>query len=283
MASSITGWTDDGAAESLALRTAAAYAGIPHVEAVALGGSRAGSVAEPGSDVDLYVYANVDLPMAARAVVGRASASRVEIGNRFFEPGDEWVDAASGIHVDTMFRHTRWIEEELDRVLVRHQAALGYTTALWHNVQASRPLFDRSGWFGALQARARVAYPEGLRRAIVARNHPLLRRNLSCYLVQLQRAAERGDQVSVNHRVAAFLASWFDILFAVNRQPHPGEKRLAALAEARCPMRPPRLAEEVSALLSAAGREGSEVVARAVALAEGLDAILRAEGLLEPG
>lgn len=43
-------------------------------------------------------------------------------------------------------------------------------------------------------------------------------------------AIVRQDPVSLNHRIAAWLASYFDILFAINGQFHPGEKRLLTYA-----------------------------------------------------
>ena len=76
---------------------------------------------------------------------------------RFRSPGDEWADGRTGLGVDVMFRTPAFIEDELDRVLVRHQARAGYSTCLWHNVLASRLLFDRRGFYAALQARAGAA------------------------------------------------------------------------------------------------------------------------------
>lgn len=265
--------------ETVARRVAAAYAALPEVRAVALGGSQATGLAAQGSDLDLYVYASPAPALAARALVA-AGSPRQELDNRFFEPGDEWVDAETGLHVDAMFRDPSFIEAELDRVLVRHEARVGYSTAFWHGVLHSAVLYDPSGWYAALQVRARAPYPEPLVRAIIAKNQPLLRRNLSSFVGQLAKAVARADQISVNHRTAAFLASYFDVLLAVNRIPHPGEKRLLAVVEARCPRRPPALAREVEALLRAAALPGDEVVRRATELSEGLDRLLQAEKLL---
>jgi hypothetical protein len=267
-------------AVALAREVAGRYAALHWTRAVALGGSITSGTAGADSDVDLYVYASPEIPIAERRRIALAGTSRWEIDNRFFEPGDEWVDAATGLAVDLMYRHPAWIEEQLDALLVRHQARTGYTTAFWHGVRASLPLFDRGGWYARLQARAQAPYPEPLRRAIVARNHPLLRGNLSSFLAQMRRAAARGDAVSLQHRAAAFLASWFDLLFALNRQTHPGEKRLVALAEATCPLRPPRMAEQVRALVEAV--PAPEAVARADELGEELDRLLRAAGLIAP-
>ena len=268
-------------AADLARRVAAAYAALPGVEAVALGGSRATGVAEAGSDIDLYVYSHEPLAVVDRARIAAGFSSQPEVGNAFWEPGDEWRDAATGLHVDVMFRTTGWIEDALRRVLDRHEASVGYSTCIWHNVRTAKPLADRRGWFAALQAEAHRPYPDALARAIVAKNHPILRGSASSFAYQLASAWARGDRVSVNHRAAAFLAGYFDVLFAANRQPHPGEKRLVAHAERACPDRPPHLRADIDALLAAAC--GPDDPAPATdRLVDGLDAVLNRLGLLAP-
>jgi len=245
------------------------YAELPDVVAVALSGSQTAGVADEASDLDLYVYARQEPDLDARR---RLAGPNAEIGNRFFEPGDEWREP-DGVGIDVMFRDPAWIEGQLERVLVRHEASVGYSTCFWHNVATSVPIVDATGWLAGLRRICDVDYPEPLRAAIVARNHPLLRRNQSSFLHQLERASARGDRVAANHRAGAFLASFFDVLFALNRLPHPGEKRLVAIAEARCPKRPPGLDETIAAFLSGgAGRAGD--------LIDALDELLAADGLL---
>jgi hypothetical protein len=257
------------------------YGGLPQVKAVVLAGSVIGGSADDGSDVDLYVYADTAIPVSARAAIANARSQRSAVDNRFWEEGDEWIESDSGVAVDVTFRSPPWIEDQLDRVLVRHEASTGYSTCFWYNVLHSQILFDREGWFQRLHQRARQPYPEGLRQAIIAKNHPILRDLLvSSYLHQLKKALQRGDLVSINHRVAALVASYFDVLFAINRLPHPGEKRLVTFAEEHCGKLPVQMREQVNEVLVAAGRGDQQVVIGVQELIHNLDQLLLAEGLI---
>ncbi len=262
-----------GNARELASRLAGIYALNPTVEAVVLSGSRTSGQGDATSDIDLYVYSRQQMSLEERRRVA-AGARRAEIGNEFWEPGDEWIDEATGISADVMFRDCRWIEEQLDRVLKHHQASVGYSTCFWYNVLHSEILFDRAGWFAELQERAREPYPEELRAAIIAKNFPILRNNMSSYVHQIELAIQRGDLISLNHRATALLASYFDVLFAVNRQPHPGEKRLVKFAELLCTKRPPDFGVRIAELLASLPRMDASVVERADNLIDGLDALM---------
>jgi hypothetical protein len=148
---------------ALATQVAAVYGALSGVMAVAMAGSRQAGTLDDRSDLDLYVYSPEPVPLAARREIAARFALDAEIGNAFWEPGDEWEDRATGVAVDVMFRSPGWIEDELDRVLVRHEASVGYSTSLWFNVLNSEPLVDPNGWYRQLQRRASVPYPEPLR------------------------------------------------------------------------------------------------------------------------
>src|SRR6202008_3460934 len=89
----------------------------------------------------------------------------------------------------------------------------------------------------------RLSATTGSRRR-AEENLPVLGAIISSYEQQIQAAFLRQDLVSLNHRVAAWLSSSFDILFAANRRFHPGEKRLLALAE-ELPSVPESMIEDV--------------------------------------
>lgn len=264
----------------LARRLAAGFAALPSVAAVALGGSTVTGLAAAESDLDLYVYTDAPIPVAARAAIAGPAARRPELDQSPWEPGDTWLDATTGRTVDVMYRDPAWIADQLDRVLRRHEASLGYSTALWHNVLTARPLVDHRGWFARLQRTARQPYPEALRHAIVAKNHPLLRQRSFAFLPQIAAALARRDAPAVQHRLTAFLTSYFDVLFALNRAPHPGEKRLVEHALAACPLRPDDLPARIDAVLAAApATDGSALIARLDALVDDLDRLLETAAL----
>ena len=255
----------------------------PQVRALALGGSHGTARADALSDLDFYVYIDAEVPLDLRAALAQEFAERMEINNSFWGPGDEWIDAATGRTVDLMYWSPEWIDGQLERVLVRHEPSVGYSTCFWHTVQNTQPLYDRDGWFARLQAWAMQPYPEPLRRAIVANNHPLLRTTIGSFLHQIELAFTRGDIVSVQHRTTALLASYFDVLFAVNAVPHPGEKRLVTWVKTRCTTIPQQMEAQIQAILDVPLRpeHGSQLIERIHALLDQLDIVLRAEGLIE--
>ncbi len=253
------------------VKLAQEYAGITAVEAIALAGSRSGPFAQETSDYDLYVYSREPLTMPPREAIARKHCPTAETGNRFWEPGDEWREP-SGERIDVMFRDTGWMEDHLARVLDHFEASIGYSTAFWFNVKTSQCLFDRSGWFPQLQRKAAQAYPDELRRNIIAKNHPILRSTQSSYTYQIQQALRRDDPVSVNHRVSALLAR--------NRQPHPGEKRLLQWSVELCPLRPKTTELLVKEILSHAGECGPKTVGLIHMLLDALDDLLRTEKLI---
>lgn len=268
-------------APSLAHRIAERLGALPQVEAVALGGSRASGATDAMSDIDIYVYTRGDVPLADRRALVEAlgGASRASLGLTFWGPGDEWLHAPTGLEIDLVYFDADWIAAELRRVLHDHQASLGYSTCFWHTVRASQPLHDPRGWYAALQAESHAPYPEPLRRNIVALNHPVLRDVIPSYYAQIEKAVGRGDLVSVNHRLAALLASYFDILFAVNRVLHPGEKRLVKQAVTLCATLPAAMADDVAAALRAAGAPDEHLLQHVTRLLDRLDAWLAGQGL----
>jgi predicted nucleotidyltransferase len=204
------------------------------VSAITLGGSVATNSHNLESDIDLYIYATAEVPITIRQKIASRLGKQCEINNQFWETGDEWVHGETNIHVDIMFRDLKWIESQLQRVTQEYQASVGYTTCFWANVAHSKILFDRNGWFESLQKKADIEYPKELKTNIWAKNFPILATNHSSYVAQIQKALKRKDTISINHRLTEYLASYFDILLAINEQVHPGEKRLQTWINTHC-------------------------------------------------
>ena len=130
-----------------------------------------------------------------------------------------------------------------------------------------------------MQGRLLQGYPERLARAVVQKNLPVLGAIISSYEQQIQAAFLRQDLVSLNHRVAAWLSSYFDILFAANRRFHPGEKRLLAYGK-ELPSLPESMIEDVRTSCSQAGRLERCVADHLILMRRRLEVWLEHEGVL---
>jgi len=216
------------------------------VEAIALGGSRAGENYDQSSDYDVYLYCTGPVEESIRRNILNKYCSIVEIGNHFWELEDN-CRLRNGVEMDILYRDLDSFVAEVAAVVEGFQARNGYTTCLWHNLLTCKILYDRDGRLTAARERFTVPYPEQLQENIVFRNYKLLQSAMPAYRTQISKALRRKDLVSMNHRVTAFLESYFDILFALNEQTHPGEKRLMQLCK-ELPVLPARFEENLYSL-----------------------------------
>ena len=73
---------------------------------------------------------------------------------------------------------------------------------------------------------------------------------LPSYDGQIKKASLRNDLVAVNHRVTAFMESYFEIIFAMNEMTHPGEKRQVMYAKKYAKILPDRFEENITDLFN---------------------------------
>lgn len=259
------------------------FAALPQVAAVAVSGSRGSGAGtfDSASDIDLYVYTRADIPLETRhAIVESAGgAARSNFNLNYWGDGDLWVHAETGIELDMMYFGTAWMEDQIERVVKKHQASLGYTTCFWYTVRQSILFFDSQSWFANLQQQCSIAYPEALRQNIIRYNHPVLRGIITSYAAQIEKAVKRRDLVSINHRLAVLFASYFDILFAANHQLHPGEKRQVEFAINHCRILPANMEADIASILLLPTADIPELLGRISGLLNRLDQMLENKGI----
>lgn len=221
---------------------------LDEVEAIALGGSRAGENFDEKSDYDVYLYTTKQINESVRKELLSQFCDYMEIGNHFWELEDNCT-LKNGIDIDILYRNIADFSADVASVVEECNARNGYTTCMWHNLLTCKIIYDKEGKLQALKDRFSVPYPEKLRANIVRQNMRLLSDNLPSYDLQIKKALKRNDIVSMNHRTSAFLESYFDIIFAINKMTHPGEKRLVELCKKNCEILPENFEENLGKLL----------------------------------
>ena len=222
---------------------------ISQVEAIALGGSRATGRNDEKSDYDVYVYLSDFVDEKIRRDVLGKYCKYMEIGNSFWELEDD-VTLKDGIDMDIIYRNMTDFENMISSVVDNCVAWNGYTTCMWHNLITSKIVYDKSDKLKELQTRYQIPYPKDLKKNIISKNMNLLSGMLPSFDTQIEKAEKRKDFVSVNHRVTEFLASYFDIIFALNEMTHPGEKRMQSICSKECKILPNNFNENLSKLFN---------------------------------
>lgn len=242
--------------DDLLREIASSFAAIKEVAAVVLSGSSASGYGDALSDYDFYIYSDQEIDHGVRRAIAEKYAAQFNLDNRFYETDDEWLLSGSGRPAEFIYRSREWIENELDRVWTKGCASLGYTTCFVYNVKHSRIYHDPQFWFRDLQMKTASPYPSLLRDNIIGKNMAMLHGRLNgSFYEQIASAAARGDDICVNHRIAVFLASYFDVLFAANEVLYPGEKKLLRYALDACRILPDSFEREVTALIRCANAE----------------------------
>ncbi len=236
------------------------------VEAIALGGSRSGENYDEKSDYDVYVYITAPIKEESRRELLADYCKYTEIGNHFWEYEDNCV-LNNGIAIDILYRNLDEFCGGVARVAEKYEASNGYTTCMWHNLLTCKIVCDKRGRLQSAKDRFTFPYPEKLRSNIIKRNTSLLYNAMPAYSLQIKKANSRNDRVSVVHRTAAFLESYFDVIFALNKQTHPGEKRLIELCVQNCKILPNRFEENLNRLFD-------DILTHSDRLTEDLDEII---------
>ncbi len=247
---------------------------LPEVDAIALGGSRAGEVYDDNSDYDVYVYCNGKIAEEVRTSILSKYCRVLEVGNHFWEYEDNCT-LNNGVDIDILYRDLEAFSQDVASVVEQFQARNGYTTCMWHNLKYCKILYDKNGCLAAVKERFAVVYPPELKKNIIERNQKLLYAAMPAYKGQIEKAVKRNDIVSINHRMTAFLESYFDILFALNEQTHPGEKRLIQLCKQNCRILPEHFEENIYKLWNDLNSDKGAVLADLDRIVSELDKILK--------
>ena len=251
---------------------------INEVEAILLAGSAINKTEDSLSDYDFYIYTTSDIPLIKRQEAMNDFVEYMEFENKFWETEDDGR-LKNGREVEFIYRSYEWIKEAIESKLINHCADICYTTCFWANLLNSKILFDRNGRLTKFKQSIDIKYPQELKLNIIRKNYPLLRKQIPAYYFQIKKAVARQDLISINHRTAAFLASYFDIIFAINEIPHPGEKKIIKILKENAFLLPENFESNIKTLLKLAGEADEKILSQIDEIVNELDRILISENL----
>ena len=97
---------------------------------------------------------------------------------------------------------------------------------------------------------------------------------------QVKKAAERNDLHSINHRLTGYFELYYDILFAINLEPHPGEKRMYDYAK-ELKLLPKGFNSNIETIFNTVYRDNETMVKTLMELSINLKELLSQEGYIK--
>jgi len=249
--------------EALLRRLVVALSGVPGVEAIALGGSRARGTAVATSDYDvgLYYRANRPIDVAALGQVAAAlddrgaEASVTPIGG-----WGPWIDGGGwllvgGVHVDLLYRDldrvAAAIDEahagKVDRFYQPGHPHAFLPTIYMGEAACAQILHDPEGALATLQRRT-TPYPAPLARALRER----FEWEAEFALANARKSLDRGDVSYLAGCTFRAVACLCQTLFALNGVYLLNEKGAVAAADGFA-LSPPDFARRVASLFADLG------------------------------
>ncbi len=201
------------------------------VEALVLGGSRATGTNDDKSDYDFYVYLSKELDEKKRRGIIDEFVSYMEYSNSFWELEDDGI-LLNGIDIELIYRTVEGLEESMENLLVKGYVSNGYSTCFVDNLLHSKMIFDKLGRIKDMREKYSTLLTCDFYDKIIFKNFPILMDKMPSLFYQVEKAKKRNDILSINHRSSAYFEMYFDIVFALNRVTHPGEKRMLEIASA---------------------------------------------------
>ena len=247
---------------------------IDGVSAMAFAGSNTSNRGDSLSDIDIDIFTSKDISVEKRNEIISKYSTKKEVGKDHWGQCDEFLLNGFNKIIDLAYFDINWIEDILENILINHKAQIGYSTCFWHNVKNLDIIFDKDGKLTELKEKTNIDYPKELKENIISDNMKILKGDFSSYYVQIEKAIKREDINSINHRLSGFMASYFDILFAVNEIPNPGEKRLISIIKDKAKLIPNNFEEDINKAFKLGGECNFELLEILDRLIKNLKAII---------
>ena len=253
---------------------------LNEVDSVLLGGSRATNNYDDNSDYDFYVYLKKELPESKRREILEKYASYMEYSNHFWELEDDGV-LNNGIEVEFIYRTIDDLDKSLENLCFKGNVNHGYSTCFLDNLLKSKILFDKGNKITKLRKKYKDSFSEDLKDRIILYNFPIINDLMPSLYFQIEKAIKRSDIHSIIHRVSAFFDIFYDVLYAINEETHPGEKRLLELG-LKLSKKPKDMKEDIQAVFSNIFLNNEEMLRKLDEISCKLHMLLVEEGYVIP-